>query len=337
MNEKNTTTQLTVPQTAEFLRNNNYFTLLCHAGPDGDTLGSGYALCGVLHLIGKHARVLCSDTIPPRFRFLLDAVKPALTEFDDVESPETIITVDIADTVLLGSLKDKYTEFDLCIDHHISNKCYAKQTLLDDKAAACAELVWRLIKELIPEKKLRTSSRVDKIAAAIYTGVSTDTGCFRYPNTTINSHLIAAELMTYGFDIAPINYYMFEMKTKARIALEQLAFADMEYHFGGRCAIAVLTQEMLEGIDTEDTDNVSLLPKQIEGVEIGAVVKSKCNVDSNGLEIWKISVRTSGNVSAQEICSELGGGGHMRAAGCTLSASLADVKALLLKAIKNNI
>jgi len=231
------------------------------------------------------------------------------------------VTVDIADIELLGGLKKEYArKVDLCIDHHISNKNYAKHTLLDVKAAACAEIVWDVIKELGAEI---TSA----IAAAIYTGIATDTGCFKYSNTTAKSHAVTAELMQYDFDVAGINYMMFDMKTRERVSLEQQAISGIEYYFGGACAVITITLDMTKGIDIEDTNNVSALPRQIEGVEAGVVIKEK------GDRLWKASVRTGGKVDAQEVCAELGGGGHIRAAGCTLTGSLKTVKDAVLREI----
>ena len=329
-----------IRQAAAYFRENDYFTLLCHANPDGDTLGCGFGLCGVLHLLGKYARVLCCDVPSTRFDFLKDAVNPELMKFPETfpdGAAETIVTVDIADTTLLGTLAEKYPVIDFCIDHHISNKNYAKQTLLDAEAAACAELVWEVIKELISEYKLKTSSTGTAIAAAIYTGVSTDTGCFSFANTTARTHSTAAELMSYGIDILPINYYMFEMKTKARIALEQRAMSNMEYYFDGKCAMTVITADMLSGIDPEDANNVSRLPKQVEGVEVGVVIKEKLRTEADcadcDVQTWKVSLRTGGTANAQLISSSLGGGGHVRAAGCTIKGSLEQVRSKILTEI----
>jgi phosphoesterase RecJ-like protein len=324
---------INLKETAKFLRENDNFTLVCHANPDGDTLGSGYGLCGALHIMGKRARVICDDEPSSRFDYLLDAVNPALSELLPNED-EIIITLDVADTDLLGTLKDKHPKIDLCIDHHISNKDYAAQTLIDTEAASCSEIVWELIKELVGAETLAKGEHTAAgcaVASAIYTGVSTDTGCFMYSNTTANTHIIAAELMEYGFDVAKINYLMFEMKTRERIKLELAALAGIEYFFGEKCAVITLTSDMLKGVDPEDASNVSILPKQIEGVEAGVVLKQK------SADTWKASVRTNENINAQEVCTKLGGGGHIRAAGCTLKGNIDVVKSTILKEIEKQI
>jgi len=320
---------ITLNQAVEFLNTHDNFTILTHTNPDGDTLGSGYALCGALHLLGKRARVVCNEKPSPRFDFLLEAINPDLFGTPADDSP--IVTVDVADLDLLGDIKSQYPKIDLCIDHHISNKDYAIHTLLDTKAAACAEIVWELIKALIGEKQLKSASAGSAIAACIYTGVSTDTGCYKYSNTTIKSHTITAEVMGYGFDVNKINYTMFEMKTRERVLLEQQALLGIEYFFAGRCAVIILTAKMLKDIDPEDASNVSALPKQIEGVVAGVVIKEK------GEGTFKVSVRTSEPVNAQDVCAILGGGGHLRAAGCTLTGDLDSVKQTVLNEIEKQL
>jgi len=320
---------ITIDEAVLFLKNNDNFLILCHVNPDGDTLGSGYALCGALHLMGKHAKVICDDEPSPRFDYLLGAINSDLTDFKTEDA--VIITVDVADPELLGSLKDKY-KAELCIDHHISNKKYAEQTLLDTEASSCAEVVWGLVKAL--DVKI-----TPQIAEAVYTGISTDTGCFRYSNTTANAHAIAAQLIGLGVDTAKINYLMFEMKTRQRIKLEQQAFSAMEYYFNDRCAVVALTADMLEGVDPEDAGNVSILPKQIEGVEVGVIMKEKPSESDScpSQTIWKVSVRTNTEINAQSICNSLGGGGHIRAAGCTLKGTLDSVKQTVLREIESQI
>ncbi|MCL2071113.1 MAG: bifunctional oligoribonuclease/PAP phosphatase NrnA [Oscillospiraceae bacterium] len=319
-------------QAVDFFKTNDNFTLICHANPDGDTLGSGYGLCGVLHIMGKRARVICDDEVSPRFDFLPEAIDKSKVELIEGQN-ETAVTVDVADIELIGSLKDKYPEIDFCIDHHISNKYYAAKTLIDTNAAACAEVVWALIKGLGVEV-------TPAISSAIYTGVSTDTGCFTYSNTTVDSHLIAAELMVSGFNVAKINYLMFEMKTRERIKLETSALDGIEYFFDDRCAVITLTADMLNGIDPEDASNISVLPKQIQGVEVGVVIKEKIKEKLPkiiGEKTWKISIRTSENVNAQTICASLGGGGHIRAAGCSLKGSVDAVKHAVLNQIEKSL
>jgi phosphoesterase RecJ-like protein len=305
-------------QTAELLLANDSFAIICHASPDGDTLGGAYALCGALQKIGKRAKVILPEAASRRFDYLLSAVE--VQEFDE----EFAVTVDVADSELLGDLKEKYKNPDLCIDHHISNTGYAKNLLLDSDAAAACEVVFRLI------KLFGANAMSADIAACLYTGISTDTGCFKFSNTSADSHRLTAELMEYGFDCAGLNYLLFEMRTKERLALERIALESVEMHFDGRCAMISLTKEAIGAADDEDMNAISALSRQIEGVEAGVTLKEK---EEN---VWKASVRTKSYMNAQVICASFGGGGHQRASGCKLNGTLEECKKKLLEEIKKH-
>ena len=295
------------------------FVIICHASPDGDTLGGAFALCGALQKLQKRAKVRVPEEVSERFNYLKSGIEEQ--EF----SEEFIITVDVADAALLGSLQDKYPVPDLCIDHHVSNTGYTKNLLLDSEAAAACEIVFELI------KLLGSGIISSEIASCLYTGISTDTGCFRFSNTTAASHRITAELMEYGFDCAGLNYLLFEMRTKQRIELEKKALESAEFYFSGRCAMITLTGEMLKAADDEDINAISSMPRQIDGVEVGVTFKQK----EEG--VWKVSIRTKNYMNAQVICAKFGGGGHQRAAGCRITGDMQDCKTKILTEIERHI
>ena len=162
--------------------------ILCHKNPDGDTIGSSAALCKALQHLGKTAAVLCSDPIPAMYDYM------QITVYDGSFTPAFVVAVDVAGIQLFGdhnNIQDYAEHVDLCIDHHGSNSGYAYETLVDDHAAAAAEL----LTELIPQMGVELTP---EIAACLYTGVATDTGCFRFTNTTANTHLAAAKLIEAG-------------------------------------------------------------------------------------------------------------------------------------------
>lgn len=294
----NKATNTTLEQVAKYLLEHDDFLILSHASPDGDTFGCSYALCGALQRIGKRARIACADPLSERFSYMRSAVE--VQEFTE----QVIITVDVADRVLLGKLEEIYgSRVDLAIDHHVSHVPFAKHTYVDDSAAANAEIIYDII--LLIGAELN-----EHIAACLYTGISTDTGCFKYPSTTRATHEKAGRLMEYGFNAAEINYVMFDMKTKARLNLEQKVFESIEFFAEDKGAVVLLTKELMDSVDAEDVNSIAALPRQIQGVEIGIVLKER----DDG---WKASMRSS-NVNVQEICALFGGGGHIRAAGCSL-------------------
>lgn len=299
------------------LKENDGFLVLSHEHPDGDTLGSAFALCEILKIMGKKRAFLCCDEPSADFSYMTDGFCP-----DKIENP-FVVAVDVADEKLLGSVREAYGgKIDLCIDHHMSNTYYAKNAYVENRAAA-AEIIYEICLGLgvEPNKYIRE---------CIYTGISTDTGCFRYQNTEPSSLRIAAELMEKGIDSKKINKLMFETKTKSFLELELLARETLEYHFDGKSALITITQDMYKksGSNEHECYPITALPRQIEGVLVGAVLKEK----KDGT--YGISVRTEGDIDASAICSQLGGGGHKGAAGASFDCSYEEGKNLLLAAIK---
>lgn len=281
--------------------------ILSHQFPDGDTLGSACALCRGLQQVGKRVRMDCSDDIPVKYSYMFDGI---VTE-DFL--PRYVVAVDIADKKLLGKrLEDEWGDkIDLCIDHHGSNVYYAKKSWVDSAASATAELIY----DMLP---LMGACYDEAIARDLYTGITTDTGCFRYSNTTSKTHRIAAHLIDLGVNAAEINRWMFETKTRPRMELERQVLDNLQYFHGGLCAIIYITQEMLEksGATEGDLEGLAPIPRQIRGVKIGITLREK----EDGS--FKVSVRTADGIDACAICARMGGGGHKAAAGCNLASGL---------------
>lgn len=299
----------------EFLKENNNYLILTHAHPDGDTLGCGLALKEALTALGKNAVVCCADAVPEKYSYM------GSIGSDDFK-PEKIIAVDVADTKLLGNdFEEKYAEkIDLCIDHHESNRLYAARTLLDASAAAACEIVLDVIRGLGVEITKR-------IADCIYTGLTTDTGSFRYSNVTPRTMYMAADMIAAGAENAKINTAMFETKTATSIALEGLAIKNMKMYFDNKCAFITITREMFResGSDETETEAITALPRQIEGVKIGITMRE----EKSGK--FKVSMRGNDDVNVAEICAIMGGGGHSKAAGCTVDGPLENATKNILE------
>ncbi len=308
---------LSYQQTAQFLQQADDFVILCHRNPDGDTLGSGYALWNALTNMGKRAVIRCSDPIPHKLCHVAAGYR------EESFVPKTVVSVDIADEQLFGDGIAEYLgKVDLAIDHHPSHTGFAKQTLLEADSAANCEIICQLIRELgVPFTQ--------QIAACLYTGMATDTGCFKFSNTTPRTHRLAAEMMEAGCDYAAISRAIFDTKSAAEFAIEREALNSMEVHFGGKAALIVLTQEMYAkcGISETDADGLAGLPRKLEGVEVGITIKER------GPSEYKISMRSSEYLNVSELCQIFGGGGHLRAAGCTITGTLDEVKTLILGAV----
>lgn len=303
---------------ASMLKGADKIVILTHKSPDGDTLGSAFALCRALLKLGKKVRVECSDAFPKKYEYLYEGI-----EFPDFE-PELIVASDIATENLFGDKLDKYKgKVGLCIDHHPSNEKYATFTAVNPKAAANCESIPKIINLLDVEID-------NKIANCIYTGLATDTGCFRFSNTTAKTLNAAARMIELGADSARINKKLFETMSKSRIEMERMVFETLEYHFDGRAALIVITRDMYEktGISESETEGIPSIPARIEGVMAGITIKEK------GDSIYKISLRTSGGLNASQICSKFGGGGHACAAGCEFNDSIENVKTAVLSAVE---
>ncbi len=308
---------ITIADAAGFLKKNDNYYILTHMNPDGDAMGSGFGLCHSLRAMGKKANVLCSDPFPKRYGFLYEGYEPM--KF----TPQTIVTVDLADTGLFGRELQVYGEYvDLAIDHHISNTGYAAKLLLDANAAAACEVIYQVLKE--------GDMPIDKqIAQCLYTGIATDSGCFRYENTTPKTHMITAEIMGYGIPYARLNRQLFEIKSKARFMVEQYVINNVETYLDNKCAIIAVTADTVKetGLAQEELEGIASIPMQLEGIEIGVTIKEK------EPKKYKVSMRSAENVNVSDICGKLGGGGHMRAAGCTVEGDLSQVKLKLLSVI----
>lgn len=314
---------ISIEKASQLLKQNDDILILCHRSPDGDTLGSGYGLYYALTSIGKRCRVECSDEITKKFQFITLDYNPQ--EFEE----QFIVAVDIADTQLLGSKTEIYKDkVDLCIDHHPSNTGYSKYTLLEPHSAATTEVIKLVIEAMGVDI-------TESIANCLYLGMCTDTGCFKYSNTSPRTHRFAAELMEKGADYADINRVMFDTKTKAQIAVEKLAMDTLEFFYGDRCAVMVLTNEMMEksGATSDDTEALASLPRQIEGIEVGVLLKQR--LEEGKPEGYKISVRTSLYVDASQLCADFGGGGHKRAGGCFIEGDYEYAKQQMVTRIGN--
>lgn len=309
--------RITVPQAAAMLKDADRILILTHQFPDGDTLGSGFALCRALRALGKQARVICNDSIPEKYAYMTEGMAEQPFE------PSFVCAVDVADSKLLGDGLQGYAEQTvLCIDHHSSHREFGAKLLMDADMGATAMLILRVIEEL--------GVTVDAaMADCLYTGIATDTGCFKYSNTTPLTHRMAAQLMEAGAHAESINRAMFDIKSRARVALEQLALESMEFYDDGRVAVMRITEDMMKqsGAAEFDMEGLSPLPRQIEGVWVGLTLRQKADGS------YKVSVRTGAHADASAICSLLGGGGHARAAGCTLSGTPEEIVARLRDAI----
>ncbi len=311
--------ETTFERALELLETADNILLLPHIKPDGDTLGSSFALKRALQRLGKKVYLLTEEPLTPRFETYSDQY------YTDVpnEKIDFVVAIDTADSKLLGERKEKFPAIDLVIDHHPSNTHFAKETYVDVHAAATGEIIYRLIKAMpiVPEQF---------ILDWIYIALITDTGCFRFGNTTSDTFRIAAELFDLGVDGPSFNRPFIMHKSKSRLIAEKLVMETLEFHLNDQVTTMVLTNEMREqtGISEDDVDGFAQIPKSIDGVKVGVFFKEETKTE------WRLSIRTSIDISASEFAQKFDGGGHRQAAGCNLTGSLDEVKQKILSELQ---
>lgn len=297
---------------AALLREHDNIMILTHRKPDGDTLGSAFALSYALKQLGKNCAVANSDIIPPKLRMLTGGE----SELPEMADPDFIVSIDVAEAKLLGDKLEKYGgKVDLCIDHHKTNEHYAAETYVDSGAAAVGEIVYDIILSLGAEI-------TPQIAAAIYIAVSTDTGCFKFRNTTPKSMRTAADMMEKGIDAPEINKVFFQTVSKNRVLLLKEMYSHMEMFESGALAVSYLGKH---DYPEDDYDGLASILSETEGVMAATLLR-----ESEPGE-YRMSVRGKKGFDCSALCKRYNGGGHEGAAGAdiygTLEFCLADLKA----------
>ena len=312
------TRSLTKLDAACWLRAHDGFTIVTHRRPDGDTLGSAAALCRGLRKLGKTAHVLENHEVTPRYAPLLNGLTKA-----EVEPGDILVAVDVAAAKLLPEYAAKFADkIDLRIDHHGNGGPFAAWELVEPQAAACAEIVYDLLQLMeIPLDK--------DMAEAIYTAVSTDTGCFRYANTTARSYRAAAACAEAGGDLYAINQAIFDTNSLTKLKVQGWIAENTRFFCEGTVAVCALPKaaEISIGVTEDDMDGISGFPRSIEGVKISVLLRETAD------DAVKASVRAVPGYDAAAVCALFGGGGHKGAAGCTLRMPLEEAAEVIAKAM----
>ena len=296
---------LTRSEAAQILLAHDNYTIITHRRPDGDTIGSSAVLCMGLRQLGKNAHILENPEITPKYTHLHKGLtKPAAEEGD------FIVTVDVASPGMLPEAC-KTLAFDLRIDHHGSATSFTPVELVEPEAAACGEIVFGVLMEMDAELDI-------PMANALYTAVSTDTGCFRYANTTANTFSVAAACAKAGAEVFNINQALFETNSLARLKVQSYMLQNARFLQEGKVAICPLPKavELECGANEDDLDNISGFPRTIEGVKLAVTIREE------GTDRAKMSVRAVPGQDASALCAKFGGGGHKGAAGASMDMTM---------------
>ena len=303
---------ITIRQTCQLLAQRDNIGITTHITPDGDTIGSAAALCRMLRKLGKTCFVMRPEKVSEKYAFLLDGLI-AQPEF----VPVFLVSVDTASD---ARLEYKAIPPHLAIDHHRVCTITAPNRLIQSSDAACGQIIFDMLAEfnMVPDKD---------IATAIYVAISTDTGCFKFSNTTSKTHIIAANLIECGVDAASLNYQLFMIKSKTRFLVERELNDNLNFYYNNRVCVVHICLEMIARLSAmdDDLDNMTQLTQQVEGVEIGVLMRQLSAGEC------KVSLRSQDLIDVSEICAEFGGGGHKNAAGYTAFSSIEQAEKQLIE------
>ncbi len=297
------------------MKDHESFVIMSHSDPDGDSIGSQLALASALGRIGKTAKAVADDRTPVIYRFLEGSVH--------VEPPSAGATADVVVVVDSSNLQ-RVSGLDsiggrerpiLNVDHHRSNTEFGRWNYVDPEACACAEQVYSVILELGVELT------VDE-AANLYVGILTDTGAFRFPNTTSRCLRVAADLVDQGIPAAEIARKVFWEKTPESTHLLGMALSSLEIIDGGRIASMVVSREMSRKAQASasDSDGFASYTKVITGVKVGLLFRQ---LDGDGV---RVSLRSDSGVDVERVARIFGGGGHPTSAGCVVEGAIEEVR-----------
>ncbi len=311
---------ISINEMSSELKKHDEYRIFYHKDPDGDAIGSAYALALALQLCGKKCEILANDNVPKIYRYLTDRFVQ-----DKVKEP-VCIAVDSANKCRLG---DYSTENILIsIDHHNPNTINAKYSCTDPQAAACCEIIFSVIQGL-------DVHITPLIADFLYTGIATDTYCFRSYVISQKTFEICAKLASLGANIVGISRRHFMTKTHERMLIERYFLESFKYFHDGRILCGTITLEDMKkaNIEKSELEGLNSVTERVSGVLIGVTIREcpggRC----------RISVHTNDGINASDICARLGGGGHADAAGCEIAGTpqkaCEDIIKLCIEAIDN--
>lgn len=305
--------------------------ILSHTRPDADTLGSAFALRELLRLMGKGAEVINGDDIPKKLRFIFGVDSLAPETLLEGFAPDLIVSVDVSTAKLLGTLEADYAEkVELAIDHHVLGTPFAKATYVGD-VGACGEIILDIFAEFERRGKVTLNRAA---ATALYAAICSDTGSFKYEAVTADTHRRIAKLHEAGINHAEIARRLYDSRPISQVMATKAALGALHFYAGGKLAVINFTREMMkpDNLTSEDIDDIISLTRGIEGVEIGMTIKQ----NADDLTLFKVSMRSNRVADVSRLCAMFGGGGHVRAGGCSISADneIVAEKALVAAAVR---
>ena len=291
------------------------FLLTSHARPDGDSIGSQLAMAFALEALGKEVRIINADAAPEHYYDFpgVERIEIA-SEVPPSAEADAVIVMECGDLSRTG-IRGFEGRFIINVDHHAGNRMFGAINWFDESAAACAEMVFDIIRAL--EVPL-----TPEIATHIYLGILTDTGSFHHSNITPRTFDICRQTVEAGVNPAAMARRIFDSNSFGKLKLIGALLDRMELIAGGRLAVLYLDDAMLEACGCTHNDTEGLINLPLTAREIQAVVFFKVAQD----ETVRVSMRSKYDVDVRLVASAFGGGGHKNAAGCTVPGRLPDVR-----------
>jgi len=309
----------------QHLQNSSRLLVASHVGPDGDAVGTLVAMGLALEKLGKQTVLFNESPIPAVYRFL-PASDRITCRLDNCRDFDTALILDCGDMMRLGCTAEQVACIPtvINIDHHATNTGFGHLQLVDATACATAELVYRIIRQM-------DIAIDEEIATAIYTGILTDTGSFRFSNTNPAAFEICREMAACGVQPHLVAQHVYGTFSLGRLKLLNMALDSIELSDNGKLSMMTVTQEMLRrtGSRPEDVDGLIHYARRIEDVRVAVLIQELQNgqeTPAHGLR-FHVSLRSDGSVDVGTIAAAFGGGGHVSAAGFGIEKPLNEVKA----------
>lgn len=308
----------------DYLNSSKTVALFTHIRPDGDCLGSALALGLALENEGKKVDYFCPSDINESFGFLPNIKRFNKKKYSDYD---LAISVDCSDLARLSTTQEYFLEAQksIKIDHHLSEDSFADLNYVYHLPSTC-EIIYALLEQMkLPITK--------EIATCIYSGVSSDTGCFMHSNTTNNTHKVASELIDLGADFEMANFWLFKYKTMGQVELVKCAYSNMCFLEDGKIIFVYVKIKDLEKCGLTNLDSYILVNNfvGIQGTDLTVVLTEDTP------NFYFVSFRGNDKVRCDKVAETFGGGGHINASGCKIRGTMQNIKNRIIRAYKENI
>ncbi len=322
---------MSIQQAADFIRKHKRFLISSHTNMEGDALGSQLGFYFLVRKLGKQATMVIEESLPYGYEFLpaLDKIRHRKNVLKDPDF-DCFVTVDCSDLkrtgeVYLLNTKNKPV---LNIDHHVSNSNFGQANWVDPQASSASEMVYRLFKKMkVP---------LDREAAlALYAGILTDTGSFRFSNTSSLTHEVNADLLTYGIDVVAVYKNIYGNIPYSDLKLLSRILPTMKTALHEKIVWFEVRKQLLKkqkGIFFDLSETLLTFARTLRGLEVAVLFRENL---TPGKEV-RVNFRSQGNIDVNKIANFFGGGGHKNASGCTIKGlALDDVRSMVLSKIKS--